>query len=419
MELLSPAGNIEKLKYAYMYGADAAYIGIDGFSLRAKADNFTIDQSSNIKEIKGNKKLYCALNVYFHNNDLKKMEQSIETFASYPFDAFIISDPGIIPTLKRYFPNVELHLSTQANATNSDSVKFWRDCGFSRVILGREVSLKEIHEIKRAVPDVELEAFIHGAMCLAYSGRCFLSSWMTGRSANSGSCAHSCRWDYKLKGTTTVEQAMSQELVLEEKERPGQHYPIYEGDNFTTILSSKDICMIDHLKDLQDAGVDSLKIEGRMKSLYYAAVVTRAYRKELDRLSGKFNYSDDYWNGFKSELYKVSRREFSTGFFYGKDEINKPTETSYQREFTFIGTIGKKISEKRFELIVKNKIRSDQPIEYIGPNLLFIEDRNFRIFDFDDKQVTEADHGKLYTIESEFKLEEGFILRRKGKLEDL
>ena len=184
MELLSPAGNVEKLKYAYQYGADAAYIGLHSFSLRAKADNFGRDEAAEIARIKGDKKLFCALNIYFHNQDLKRLEESLESFEAYPFDSFIISDMGIVRTLQKHFPGRALHLSTQANALNSESAKLYRDLGFSRIILGRECSLKEIEEIRRAVPDVELETFVHGAMCLAYSGRCFLSKWMIDRSAN-------------------------------------------------------------------------------------------------------------------------------------------------------------------------------------------------------------------------------------------
>ena len=213
------------------------------------------------------------------------------------------------------------------------------DMGFSRVVLGREVSLAEIEAIKKAAPHIEIEAFVHGAMCLAYSGRCFLSAWMTGRSGNDGTCAHSCRWDYR---------------VLEEEKRPGEYYPVIENEGFTSILSSKDICMIDYLKEMGDAGVDSLKIEGRMKSIYYTAVVTRAYRKALDRLAGKD--IPDY-QGYRDELEKVSHREFSTGFYFGREEIEKSTEISYQRQYIFMGSLGKELSPGRFELDIKNKIR--------------------------------------------------------------
>jgi len=408
MELLSPAGNLEKLHYAWLYGADAAYIGMKGFSLRAKADNFGEDEAQYIRRIKGNKKLYCALNIYFHNQDLYQLEQRIDSFQAYPFDAFIISDPGVLPIVKKHFPHTQLHLSTQANACNKEAVQFYGDAGFSRVILGREVALDEIAEIKASVPHVELEVFAHGAMCLAYSGRCFLSSWMTGRSGNDGSCAHSCRWNYRVKGA--AEEEMPRDLYLEEEERPGEYYPIEEGENFTTILSSRDLMMIDHLDKLKEAGVDSVKIEGRMKSIYYAAIVTRAYRKALDRLDGK-DVPD--FEAYREELFKVSHREFSTGFFFGKEDIERPTEKSYQRMFLFMGALGKELEPGLFELNVKNKIRSSQAVEFIGPDSLFLEDTQYTLYNEKGEEVHEADHGKYYTIRPSVSAKEGFILRMR------
>lgn len=408
MELLSPAGSLEKLNYAWAYGADAAYIGLRGFSLRAKADNFGEKELDHILKIKGNKKLYCALNIYFHNQDLNLLESQVDSFQDYPFDAFIISDPGVIPLVKKYFPGKELHLSTQANACNWRAVEFYGDMGFSRVILGREVSLDEIAEIKARVPQVELEVFAHGAMCLAYSGRCFLSSWMTGRSGNDGSCAHSCRWNYRVKGA--VEEELPRDLYLEEEERPGEYYPIEEGNNFTTILSSKDLMMIDHLDKLKSAGVDSVKIEGRMKSIYYTAIVTRAYRKAMDRLEGK--EVPDY-PAYREELFKVSHREFSTGFFFDKKDIEESTEKSYQREYLFMGSLGEEIEAGLFQLNVKNKIRKGDPLEIIGPDCLYLADSAFRVYNEAGLEVDEADHGKVYTIRLSVKAGENFILRKK------
>ncbi len=394
MELLSPAGNIEKLYYAYTYGADAAYIGIKNFSLRAKADNFGSTEWEKIKEIKGTKKLFGALNIFFHNKDLMSLEENIEYFKLYPFDAFIISDIGILPLIRKHFPNIPLHLSTQANCLNKEAAKLYRDLGFKRIILARETSLAEIREIRDFLPDVELEAFVHGAMCLAYSGRCFLSRYMADRSANEGDCAHSCRWQYRY---------------LEEKERPGEYFPVIEGDGFTTILSSKDMCLIDHLEKFKEAGVDSLKIEGRMKSIYYTAVVTRAYRKMIDALEGKRIENID---GFRKELYKVSHREFSTGFYFGKDEIEQSTAISYQREFMFLGSIGRKTGSNRYELTVKNQIRESDEIEYIGPDILFLKDAAFKLYDENGNQTGKADHGKMYTIETSLPVKEGYILRK-------
>ncbi len=220
MELLAPAGNLEKLYYAYAYGADAAYIGLSNFSLRARAENFHEDQWRSIAEVKGDKKLFGAVNIYFHNGDLTKLADSYEYIEQYPLDAFIVSDLGAAAMLKERFPSVALHLSTQANCLNAAAAKVYHAMGFSRVVLGRETSLDEIKAIKDAVPELEIEAFVHGAMCIAYSGRCFLSRYLSDRSANQGDCAHSCRWDYRVH---------SLDLALEEKQRPGEYFPIYEG----------------------------------------------------------------------------------------------------------------------------------------------------------------------------------------------
>ncbi len=395
MELLAPAGNMEKLYYAYKYGADAAYIGIKNFSLRAKAENFGGDEWSKIAEIKKDKKLFGALNIFFHNEDLRTLEENIDYLKLYPFDAFIISDLGVLPILRKYFPDIPLHLSTQANCINKESAKVYTDLGFNRIILGRETPLNEIKEIRDCLPKIEIEAFVHGAMCIAYSGRCFLSKEMTDRSANQGDCAHSCRWNYR---------------VLEEKQRPGEYMPLIQGENFTTIMSSKDMCLIDHLDKFKDAGVDSLKIEGRMKSIYYAAVVTRAYRKMIDSLEGKI--IEDI-SGFRQELFKVSHREFSTGFYFSKKEMDEVTKTSYERKYTFLGSVGKQTGPDKFDLIVKNQIRCENEIEYIGPDVLFLKDSKYSLFDKDGLKVEKADHGKVYTLKTEIPVKEGYILRKK------
>lgn len=396
MELLSPAGNIEKLYYAYEYGADAAYIGIKNFSLRAKADNFSADEYEAIRRVKGNKKLYTALNIYFHDSDIETLEKESDYIHQYPLDGFIISDIGILGFLKKNFPDKELHLSTQANCVNTEAAKMYHDMGIKRIVLGRELSLKEIETIKNNVPGLEIEVFAHGAMCLAYSGRCFLSKYLADRSANQGDCAHSCRWQYR---------------VLEESERPGEYFPVVQGENFTSILSSKDLCMIDHLKELKDAGVDSIKIEGRMKSIYYTAVITRAYRKQLDYIEG---ISKEDPKPYVDEIFNVSHREFSTGFYYGKDEIEMPTFKSYMSEAQFLGSVEEQAGEGIYRLDVKNQILASDSIEYIGPDLLYIADEGFTLLDEDMQSVPKTDHGKIAYIKTDKKLKKGYIIRKKG-----
>ena len=339
MELLSPAGNVDKLRYCYTYGADAAYIGLKNFSLRVKADNFYEDEYKKVAELKRQfpgRRLHCALNISFHNSEIDRLISDIPYFKQYPIDAFIVQDLGIVPILQKHFPNAELHLSTQASCMNREAVKMYRSLGFSRVVMGREASLEEVAEIKNAVPDMEIECFVHGAMCIAYAGRCLMSAYLNGRSAQEGFCSHTCRWEYEalidrkeVPGSVWNDSPYSKEaralaqsgaLTLKETTRPDEYFPVYEGDNFTALLSSKDLCMIDHLADLKKAGVDSLKIEGRMKSIYYVALITRAYRKALDALENKISEEDA--RPFVDELYKVSHRPYGTGFYYNKAEAD-------------------------------------------------------------------------------------------------
>lgn len=350
MELLSPAGNVEKLSYAYAYGADAAYIGLKKFSLRVKADNFYEDEYKKVIELKNKypgKRLHCALNIIFHDDEIDLLKANLDYFKQYPIDAFIVQDIGIVPLLQKEFPNVQLHLSTQASCVNSESVKLYKSLGFSRIVLGREISLDQIKRIKDSVPDMELEAFCHGAMCIAYAGRCLMSAYLTGRSAQSGFCSHTCRWNFKLQGARELVQ--SGKLVLEEEERKGEYYPVFEGDDFTAVLSSKDLCMIDYLKDMKDAGVDSLKIEGRMKSVYYVAMVTRAYRKALDAIEGKITQKEA--EPYIAELENVSHRESTTGFYFNKAEADKTTSGASDSKYYLAAQIGKEISGKDFDCL--------------------------------------------------------------------
>lgn len=380
IELLSPAGNVEKLYYAYAYGADAAYIGLKRFSLRVKADNFYEDEYKKVIALKQQflgRKLHCALNISFHNRDIDNFLQNIDYFKAYPIDAFIVQDIGIVPILQKYFPDADLHVSTQASCVNREAVKMYKSMGFKRVVLGREVTLKEIREIKDAVPDMELEAFAHGAMCIAYAGRCLMSAYLTARSAQAGACSHTCRWNFKVLAEGDAlrknadfanrqdfavptgnnlnypqeikDFAQSGRLVLEEEKRPGEYFPVFEGDNFTAILSSKDLRMIEHLDDMKKAGVDSIKIEGRMKSVYYVAIVTRAYRKALDALDGKISAEEA--SPFIDELENVSHRESGTGFYYNPADADKTVSGATDSRYILAAEVGDELSEDEAALI--------------------------------------------------------------------
>lgn len=384
MELVCPAGNIDKLSYAYAYGADTAYIGLKRFSLRIKADNFYEDEYKRVIELKKKypqKRLFCALNIAFHNHDLKMFLQNLDYFKLYPIDAFIVQDLGLVPILQKEFPGTHLHLSTQASCMNKEAVKMYHSLGFKRVVLGREVSLDEIREIKDACPEMELECFAHGAMCIAYSGRCLMSAYLTGRSAQSGFCSHSCRWEYDLGTIKNEELAIRNEkggvitaeaakeiaqsgiLRLQERQRPGEFFPVFEGDDFTAILSSKDLCMIDHLADMKAAGVDAIKVEGRMKSTYYVAMVSRAYRKALDALEGKISAEEAA--PFIASLDDVAHRESTTGFYYNRGDADKTTIGASDSPYLLAAAIGQPYSDAECEKILDagKKLLSDREAE--------------------------------------------------------
>ncbi|MDY4889863.1 MAG: U32 family peptidase [Sphaerochaetaceae bacterium] len=396
MELLSPAGNLEKMETAFTYGADAVYMGLKDFSLRCKADNFIESEAATIAKMKQKhgKKVYGTLNIYYHEDDLDLLRSKLDEIALYPFDAFLVSDMGAVDILKTRFPNIELHLSTQANCLNSESARLYQRLGFSRIVLGRETPLSDIRRIKDAVPEMELEAFVHGAMCMAYSGRCMLSAHLTGRSANQGDCAHTCRWNYRL--------------ALEESERPGMYYPIEEDEHGTTILSSKDLCMIDHLLDLGNAGVSSLKIEGRMKSIYYVATVTRAYRKALDALDDP---AVDYLP-YRNELDNVSHRDYCTGFFYGNGPIDVNTSSGYQRQYMYLGRFLKEVKPGIWEIDIRNQIAMGKSLEYIGPDVLKIDDKEFETLDEDFQVVPHIDHCKTCYLKTPCPVRPGYMIRR-------
>jgi putative protease len=416
MELAAPAGNIEKLKYAWAYGADAAYIGLKNFSLRIKADNFSHDESADVVRLKNEflgKKLYCALNISFHNQDIDQFIAEIDAYRRFPFDAFIVQDIGIVELLQKHFPGVALHLSTQANCINREAAKQYLRMGFRRIVLGRETSLVEIREIKDAVPDMELEAFVHGAMCIAYSGRCLLSAYLAGRSANAGYCSHTCRWDYRV----LAKMPQDGQLYIDEKQRPNEFFPVFEGENFTAVLSSKDLCMIDHLSDMQNAGVDALKIEGRMKSVYYTALVTRAYRKALDALAGKISQGEA--DPFIRELYNTSHREFSTGFYYSREEADSTAAGEPSRTYQLVGIIGAKLTTSDagwhfYNFVAMNKFDAGTPLEIITPATAAIplSSENYRLINPETgEERAWVSHGHPCLLYTPLELGEGDLAR--------
>lgn len=324
-EILAPAGNLEKLKTAIDFGADAVYLGGSKLNLRALADNFDNEKlKEGLKYAHDrNRKVYVTINVFPHNNDLDGLEEYLLELYEMGVDAIIVSDPGIISTAREVVPNLELHLSTQANSVNWKSALFWHNMGVKRIVLARELSLQEIKQIRDKLPDTcEIEAFVHGSMCISYSGRCLLSNYMTGRDSNRGLCAQPCRYEYYL---------------MEEK-RPGEYFPIYEDERGTYILNSKDLCMIKYIPELVEAGIHSLKIEGRMKSSYYVASVVKAYREAIDSY---FQNPEEY--EFKDKwmqyLMKPSHREYCTGFYF-EDKNNEIYESSsYVRNYDIVGIV--------------------------------------------------------------------------------
>ena len=328
IELLAPAGNREKLKVAIAYGADAVYFGGPDFSLRRHAGNFTAEQLPEVVSYCRDHqvKSYLAVNCYIHPRELESLSDFFLTLRSHPPDALIVSDPGTINLCRELLPDVPLHLSTQANTTNQQAVLFWHRLGIKRVNLARELSLNDIATIHRATPEMELEVFVHGAMCMAYSGRCLLSSVLTGRSANRGDCAQPCRWSY---------------AVMEET-RPGEYFPIEEDQRGSYLFNSRDLCLLEHLPALRASGVTSVKIEGRMKSSYYVAVVTRVYRRMIDLLACQDGaVSTETIVSLKNELTRVSHRGYTQGFIDGYPglDIQNVSDSSYIRNYQYVALV--------------------------------------------------------------------------------
>jgi putative protease len=351
-ELLAPAGNLEKLETALRYGADAVYCGVEQFSLRALAGNLTVQDLSRACEMAHSlgKRLYLTLNAFLRPGEEAAARQLLESLLSVPVDAYILADPGMLHLVRQIDPDRELHLSTQANTTSGLAAHFWQAQGVKRLNLARELSLQEIAAIRASV-ELELEVFVHGAMCMAYSGRCLLSAGLSGRSANRGTCSHPCRWKYSLQ----------------EESRPGEYFPIEEDERGTYIFNSRDLCLINHLPELINAGVDSLKIEGRMKSLYYVAAVTRIYRAALDAWHGdSINYRvDPQWH---RELEAVSHRPYGTGFLFEQSHAFVTADSSaYLRACDFVGIVQGEALQGRWLVEGRNRFKSGEGLEIIGP----------------------------------------------------
>ena len=402
-ELLIPASSLEVLKTAVIFGADAVYIGGEAFGLRAKAKNFSMeDMKEGIQFAhEHNVRVYVTANILAHNGDLPGVEEYFKELKEIGPDALIISDPGVFMIAKRVCPEIEIHISTQANNTNYGTYRFWHELGAKRVVSARELSMKEIKEIRSNIPDdLEIETFVHGATCISYSGRCLLSNYFTGRDANQGACTHPCRWKY---------------AVMEES-RPGEYLPVYENERGTYIFNSKDLCMIGHIPDLIDAGIDSFKIEGRMKTALYVATVARTYRKAIDDyLKDPVLYEKNMpW--YLDQISNCTYRQFTTGFFYGKpdSEAQIYDSNTYVKEYTYLGIVGGSNAEGLYRIEQRNKFSVGETIEIMKPNGDNIKAKVLRIVNEEGGEQESAPHPKqvLY-IDLGVPMEQYDILRRK------
>lgn len=403
VELLIPASSLEVLKIAVIYGADAVYIGGEVFGLRAKAKNFSMeDMAEGIQFAhEHGVKVYVTANILAHNGDLEGVREYFTQLKEIKPDALIISDPGIYTIAKEICPEIERHISTQANNTNYGTYQFWWNQGAKRVVTARELSLKEIAEIRKNIPDeMEIETFVHGAMCISYSGRCLLSNYFTGRDANQGACTHPCRWKY---------------AVVEEK-RPGEYLPVYENERGTYIFNSKDLCMIEYIPELIEAGIDSFKIEGRMKTALYVATVARTYRKAIDDyLTSPEKYKENM-DWYLEQISNCTYRQFTTGFFFGKpsEESQIYDNNTYIKEYTYLGIVGERNEEGLYQIEQRNKFSVGEQIEVMKPDGRNIPVTVKRIVDEDGNEMESAPHPKqvLY-IDLGQELEMYDILRRQ------
>lgn len=402
-ELLIPASSLEVLKIAVMYGADAVYIGGEAFGLRAKAKNFSMDE---IREgiafaHEHNVKVYITANILAHNGDLEGVRTYFEELKEIRPDALIIADPGVFEIAKEVCPDIERHISTQANNTNYATYNFWHALGAKRVVSARELSMAEIKEIRAHIPDdLEIETFVHGAMCISYSGRCLLSNYFTGRDANQGACTHPCRWKYSIV----------------EETRPNEYMPVYENERGTYIFNSKDLCMIGHIPDLFDAGIDSFKIEGRMKTALYVATVARTYRKAIDDYMESPELYEAHMPWYLDQISNCTYRQFTTGFFYGKpsEEAQIYDNNTYLKEYTYLGIVGETNEEGLYRIEQRNKFSVGEEIEVMKPDGQNLTVTVKRIVDEEGNEMESAPHPKqvLY-IDLGQSLELYDILRRK------
>lgn len=402
VELLVPAGSLEVLKVAVDYGADAVYIGGQAYGLRAKADNFSIEEMK--KAVKyahaKNAKVYVTANIFAHNYDIEGMKAYFEQLKDTGVDAVLVSDPGIFMLAKETMPDMELHISTQANNTNYLTYNFWYNMGAKRVVTARELSLVEIKQIREHIPeDMEIESFMHGAMCISYSGRCLLSNYLVGRDANQGACTHPCRWKYS---------------IVEEK-RPGEYMPVFENERGTYIFNSKDLCMVEHIDDVLNSGIDSLKIEGRMKTALYVATVARTYRKAIDDyLESPEKYKANM-SWYQEQISNCTYRQFTTGFFYGKPDENTQIydNNTYVKEYTYLG-YAEEVDENGFAHITqRNKFTVGETIEIMKPDGRNIEATVKAIYDEDGNSVESAPHPQQkLAVDLGVEIEKYDLLRR-------
>ena len=402
-ELLIPASSLEVLKTAVIFGADAVYIGGEAFGLRAKAKNFSMeDMKEGIQFAhEHGVRVYVTANILAHNGDLLGVEAYFQELKAIGPDALIISDPGVFTIAKRICPEIEIHISTQANNTNYATYRFWHELGAKRVVSARELSMKEIKEIRANIPDdLEIETFVHGAMCISYSGRCLLSNYFTGRDANQGACTHPCRWKY---------------AVMEES-RPGEYLPVYENERGTYIFNSKDLCMIGHIPDLIDAGIDSFKIEGRMKTALYVATVARTYRKAIDDYLKDPALYEKNMPWYLDQISNCTYRQFTTGFFYGKpdSEAQIYDSNTYVKEYTYLGIVGGTNEEGLYRIEQRNKFSVGETIEVMKPNGENLEAKVLRIVNEEGEEQESAPHPKqVLFIDLGVSMEQYDILRRK------